>query len=305
MADKFDLIVVGGGPGGYTAAIRAAQLGMKVACVEKRATLGGTCLNIGCIPSKALLQSSEKFELAKHHLGDHGIEVKSVGLDLAKMLARKDKVVEGTTKGIEFLFRKNKVTWIKGAGKLTGPTEVAVTGDGAAQQLTAPHIVIATGSEVTPLPGVAIDEKSVVSSTGALLLDKVPEHFVVVGGGYIGLEMGSVWRRLGAKVTVVEFLDRITPTMDQEVGRQLQKTLAKQGMEFKLSTKVTSAKQAKKGVTLTLEPAAGGSSETLDCDIVLAAIGRRPYTAGLGLEDLQVVMERGRIKVDGHFRSSV
>ena len=305
MADKFDLIVIGGGPGGYIAAIRAAQLGMNVACVEKRATLGGTCLNIGCIPSKALLQSSEKFELAKDHLGDHGIEIKSVGLDLAKMLGRKDKIVEGVTKGVEFLFRKNKVTWIKGAGTLTGPTEVKVTGNGADQQLTAPHIIIATGSEVMPLPGVEIDEKTIVSSTGGLTLDKVPGHLVVVGGGYIGLEMGSVWRRLGSKVTVVEFLDRITPTMDQEVGKALQRTLAKQGMVFKLSTKVTGAAKTKKGVSLSLEPAAGGAAETLDCDIVLAAIGRRPYTAGLGLEALQVAMERGRIKVDGHFRSSV
>jgi dihydrolipoamide dehydrogenase len=309
MADsRFDLVVIGGGPGGYIAAIRAAQLGMSVACVEKRERLGGTCLNIGCIPSKALLQSSEKFEEAQHSFAAHGVKLKSVELDLATMMARKDKVVDDLTKGVGFLFKKNKVTHIQGEGRITGPTQVTVAsaGNGGAQTLEAKAILIATGSESTPLPGVEVDEKSVVSSTGALSLDKVPEHFVVVGGGYIGLEMGSVWRRLGAAVTVVEFLDRITPGLDSEIGRQLQRALTKQGFAFKLSTKVTKAQKTNKGVTLTLEPAAGGPSETLKCDVVLVAIGRRPYADKLGAKEVGVAFDdKGRIKTDVHFRSSV
>jgi len=307
MADsRFDLVVIGGGPGGYVAAIRAAQLGMSVACVEKRERLGGTCLNIGCIPSKALLQSSEKFEEAKHTLAAHGVKLKSVDLDLATMMARKDKVVDDLTKGVGFLFRKNKVTHLQGEGRLIGPTQLTVNGAGAAQTVEAKTILIATGSESLGLPGVEIDEKAIVTSTGALALDKVPEHFVVVGGGYIGLEMGSVWRRLGSEVTVVEFLDRITPGMDAEIGRQLQRALAKQGFQFKLSTKVTKAQKTNKGITLTVEPAAGGAAESLKCDVVLVAIGRRPYADKLGAQEIGVAFDdKGRIKTDAHFRTSV
>ncbi|MBI3514654.1 MAG: dihydrolipoyl dehydrogenase [Proteobacteria bacterium] len=303
---SYDLVVIGGGPGGYVAAIRAAQLGMTVACVEKRDRLGGTCLNIGCIPSKALLQSSEKYEEAKHALAAHGVKLKGVELDLPTMMARKDKVVDDLTKGIGFLFKKNKVTHVQGEGRITSPTQVTVNGAGAAQTLDAKLILIATGSESTPLPGVETDEKTIVTSTGALALDKVPEHLVVVGGGYIGLEMASVWRRLGAEVTVVEFLDRITPGLDGEIGRQLQRTLTKQGFQFKLSTKVTKAQKTNKGVTLTLEPAAGGAAESLKCDIVLVAIGRRPYADKLGAKEAGVAFDdKGRITTDAHFRTSV
>jgi dihydrolipoamide dehydrogenase len=279
---------------------------MKVAVVEKMKTLGGTCLNIGCIPSKALLYASEMFDEAGHGLAALGAIVSPPKLDLAAMMKHKDVTVAANVNGVAYLFKKNKIDWVSGEGRIAAPGRVVVkAADGNEATHETKAIVIATGSDFARLPGVEIDEKTIVSSTGGLTLDKVPGHLVVVGGGYIGLEMGSVWRRLGSKVTVVEFLDRITPTMDQEVGKALQRTLAKQGMEFKLSTKVTGAAKSKKGVTLTLEPAAGGAAETLDCDIVLAAIGRRPYTAGLGLEALQVAMERGRIKVDGHFRSSV
>jgi dihydrolipoamide dehydrogenase len=307
MADsRYDLVVIGGGPGGYIAAIRAAQLGMSVACVEKRDRLGGTCLNIGCIPSKALLQSSEKFEEAKHSLAAHGVKLKSVDLDLPTMMARKDKVVDDLTKGVGFLFKKNKVTHLQGEGRLTGPNQLTVNGAGAAQTVEAKTILIATGSDSLSLPGVEIDEKAIVTSTGALALDKVPEHFVVVGGGYIGLEMGSVWRRLGAEVTVVEFLDRITPGMDAEIGRQLQRALGKQGFQFKLSTKVTKAQKTNKGITLTVEPAAGGAAETLKCDVVLVAIGRRPYADKLGAQEVGVAFDdKGRIKTDARFRTSV
>ncbi len=306
MADTdFDLIVIGAGPGGYVAAIRAAQLGMKVACVDKRATLGGTCLNVGCIPSKALLQSSEKFVEATSHLAEHGVTVGKVGLDLKKMLGRKDEVVDGLTKGIAFLFKKNKVEQIQGAARIVAPGTVEVSGT-KKRKLTAKNILIATGSESTPLPGVDVDEKKIVSSTGALDLTKVPKHLVVIGGGYIGLELGSVWARLGAKVTVVEFLDRIVPAMDDDVADELFKTLKKQGLEFRLSTKVTAAKNTKVGVSLTVEPATGGESETLACDVVLVSIGRRPFTDGLGLEELGVAMDnRGFIQVDESFKTSV
>lgn len=307
MADQFDVVVIGGGPGGYVAAIRAAQLGLKAACVDKRGTFGGTCLNVGCIPSKAMLQSSERYEEASHHFAEHGIVIEKVGLDLAKMLARKEKVVDATVKGIDFLFKKNKVTPIHGAATVTGANQVTVTlKDGSTQILEAKNIILATGSDVVGLPGVEIDEKVVVSSTGALSLDAVPEHFVVIGGGYIGLEMGSVWRRLGAKVTVVEFLDRITPTMDAEVGKQLQRALTKQGMEFKLGTKVTGVARTNAGVSLTVEPAAGGAADTIDCSVVLVAIGRRPFTDGLGLDAVGVERDpKGRVKTNGHFRSNV
>jgi dihydrolipoamide dehydrogenase len=308
MADtQFDLVVIGGGPGGYVCAIRAAQLGLKTACVEKRGALGGTCLNVGCIPSKALLQSSHLYEEATHGFAAHGIKVDGAAVDLPTMMSRKSKVVTDLTKGVEFLFNKNKVAYIKGAARLLGGNKISVAANGAAgQTIEAKNIVIATGSEVMPLPGVEIDEQQIVTSTGALALSKVPGHMVVVGGGYIGLEMGSVWRRLGAKVTVVEFLDRIVPGMDGEIAKQFQRILTKQGMTFRLGTKVTAAKKAKAGVTLTLEPAAGGKAETLDADVVLVAIGRRPYTNGLGLETAGVAIDnKGRITTDGHFRTNV
>ncbi|CAO3401513.1 dihydrolipoyl dehydrogenase [Azospirillum sp. 11R-A] len=304
MAEStFDVVVIGGGPGGYVCAIRAAQLGFKVACVEKRGTLGGTCLNVGCIPSKALLAASEKFEEAAHGLAKFGIKVGGVELDLPGMQAHKDKVVKDNVTGIEFLFKKNKIAWLKGAGKITAANTVEVEGVGAITASKA--IVIATGSDVTPLPGIAIDEKRVVSSTGALSLPEVPKHLVVIGGGVIGLELGSVWGRLGAKVTVVEYLDRVLPTMDNELSKQAQRIFAKQGMDFKLSTKVTGASVTGTGVTLTVEPAAGGAAQTIEADTVLVAIGRRPYTEGLGLETVGVELERGRVKIDGHFQTSV
>ncbi|HEX6837503.1 MAG TPA: dihydrolipoyl dehydrogenase, partial [Polyangia bacterium] len=308
MADSYDLIIIGGGPGGYVAAIRAAQLGLKTACVEKRGSLGGTCLNIGCIPSKALLQSSEKYEEAKHALAVHGVKVSGVDLDLPTLMARKDKVVGENTRGVEFLFRKYKVDYIKGAARVTAPGRIAVTpvNGGEARELTAKAIIIATGSDIVPLPGVEIDEKTVVSSTGALALPTVPKSLVVVGAGYIGLEMGSVWRRLGSAVTVVEFLDRITPGMDGELSRSLQRALTKQGFNFRLGTKVVAAKRGANGVTLTLEPAQGGAKEELTADVVLVAIGRRPYTEGLGLEAIGVVVDnKGRVKVDENFATNV
>jgi dihydrolipoamide dehydrogenase len=299
---EFDLVVIGGGPGGYVASIRAAQLGMKVACVEMRGSLGGTCLNVGCIPSKALLESSHHYEEAKHNFAEHGIKAK-VELDLKTMLARKDKVVLDLTKGIEGLFKKNKVTYVKGRGSIKSVGEVLVDGKDV---LKAKKILIATGSDVMPLPGVAVDEKKIVSSTGALELSEVPNHLVVVGGGVIGLELGSVWRRLGAKVTVVEFLDRVGGPLDAEVAKQFQRTLEKQGIEFKLGTKVTAADAKGKGVNLTVEPAKGGDKETISADVVLVSIGRRPYTQGLGLEAVGVKLdERGRIAVDGHFETNV
>jgi dihydrolipoamide dehydrogenase len=302
MSDSFDVIVIGSGPGGYVCAIRAAQLGLKTACVEKRETLGGTCLNIGCIPSKALLQSSEEFEKAHHALKNHGIVLDSVKLDLAKMMASKQEVVAANTKGVEFLFRKNKVTWLKGTGKITAPGTVDV--DGTAY--SAKHIVIATGSESVPLPGVTVDEKRIVTSTGALELDAVPGHLVIVGGGVIGLELGSVWQRLGAKVTVVEFLDHIAAGMDSEVATAFQRILQKQGFTFKLGAKVTGATSSDSGVTLSVEPVKGGDAETLQADIVLVSIGRRPFTEGLGLEAAGVVLdERKRVKVDAHYRTNM
>jgi dihydrolipoamide dehydrogenase len=302
MAEPFDVIVIGSGPGGYVCALRAAQLGMKVACVEKRATLGGTCLNVGCIPSKALLQSSEEFDHTRHALAEHGVLVDGVKLDLARMQARKLEVVKANTNGVEYLFRKNKVTWLKGTGRIVAPGKVDVDDT----EYETKHIVIASGSESMPLPGVDVDEQRIVTSTGGLELDKVPEHLVVIGGGYIGLELGSVWRRLGAQVTVVEFLDRIVPTMDGEVARAFQRILAKQGMKFRLGTKVTAARIGNDRVTLTLEPAKGGASEELAADVVLLSIGRRPFTQGLGLDAVGVTLdERGRVKTDAHFATNV
>ncbi|WP_297368556.1 dihydrolipoyl dehydrogenase [Acidocella sp.] len=302
MAENFDVIVIGAGPGGYVAAIRAAQLGFKVAVAEKRATLGGTCLNVGCIPSKALLQSSENYHEALHGFADHGITLGSVSLDIARMQARKAEVVGANTKGIEFLFKKNKVTWLKGEAKFTGPNAVEVAGQG----YTAKHIIIATGSDSVPLKGIEVDEKKIVTSTGALELDKVPGRLVVIGAGVIGLELGSVWRRLGAEVTVVEFLDRITPGMDNELSKSFQQILTKQGFTFKLGTKVTSARVEGDEVALTLEPAKGGEAEALKADVVLLAIGRYAYTKGLNLEAAGVATdERGRVVVDKHYATNV
>lgn len=302
MSEAFDVIVIGAGPGGYVCAIRAAQLGLRVACVEKRETLGGTCLNVGCIPSKALLQLSEAFEQARHDLADHGVIADGVRLDLARMQARKAEVVDANTKGIAFLFRKHKVTWLKGTGRIAAPGQVEVGGT----VHTTRHIVIATGSESTPLPGVPVDERRIVTSTGALELDRVPDHLVVIGAGVIGLELGSVWRRLGAKVTVVEFLDRIVPGLDTEVARHFQRLLAKQGIGFRLGAKVTGAVAGTDGVTLTVEPVKGGAPETIGADIVLLAIGRRPHLDGLGLEAAGVALdERGRVRTDAHYATNV
>ena len=308
MSDAYDLVIIGGGPAGYVAAIRAAQLGLKTACVEGRGTLGGTCLNVGCIPSKALLQSSHHYEMAGHEFEHHGIDVSGLKLNLKTMIGRKEKVVEDLTKGIEFLLKKNKVDYIKGWGKIEGPGTVSVKpdGKGKAQMLATANILIATGSEVTPLPGVTIDEKQIVSSTGALSLGKVPKTMAVIGAGVIGLELGSVWRRLGADVTVVEFLDVILPGMDGEVQKNAQRILKKQGLNFKMKTKVTGAKAAKGGVTLTMEPRDGGDAETLKVDVVLVAIGRRPFTEGLGLKEAGVeVTDRGFVPVDEDFQTNV
>ncbi|WP_376093474.1 dihydrolipoyl dehydrogenase [Roseomonas sp. CCTCC AB2023176] len=301
-SNSFDVIVIGSGPGGYVCAIRAAQLGMRVACVERRETLGGTCLNIGCIPSKALLQSSENFEELGHKFADMGIVVEGVRLDLARMHARKGEVVAANVKGVEFLFRKNKVTWLKGHGRITAPGKVEVAGT----TYDAKNIVIATGSDSIPLRGVEVDEKQVVTSTGALELEKVPEHLVVIGGGVIGLELGSVWKRLGAKVTVVEFLDRILPGMDAEVAKTFERVLTKQGFAFKLGHKVTGATKAADGVTLTVEPAKGGDAFEVKADAVLVAIGRRPYTEGLGLPEIGVALtEKGQVVTDDHWATNV
>ena len=301
MSDSYDVIVLGAGPGGYVCALRAAQLGLKVACVEKRATLGGTCLNVGCIPSKALLQSSENFHEVSHGFVDHGIDVAGVKIDIARMQKRKGEVVSANVKGIEFLFKKNKIDWLKGAGRIVGPGQVGV-GD---QTYAAKSIVIATGSEVSPLPGIDVDNEKILDSTGALELDHVPQSLVVIGGGYIGLELGSVWSRLGAKVTVVEYLDRLVPGMDLEIGKTFERVLGKQGFTFKLGTKVTAAKLEGDGVTLTLEPAKGGAAETLVADIVLVSVGRRPFTGEIGLEAAGVALdERGFIKADEHFQTT-
>ena len=301
-AEKYDVIVIGGGPGGYVAAIRAAQLGLRTACVEMRATLGGTCLNIGCIPSKALLQSSENFHEVQGSFKDHGINVTGVTLDLARMQARKSEVVSANVKGVEFLFKKNKIAWLKGEARIESPGHVSVAG----KTYVTKNIVIATGSESTPLPGVTVDEKRIVTSTGALELDTVPKHLVVIGGGYIGLELGSVWHRLGAEVTVVEYLDKLVPGMDGEIGKAFERVLSKQGLKFRLNTKITAAAAGQDGVELTLEPASGGAAETLHADVVLVSVGRRPYTANLGLTEAGVLLdERGFIKIDAHYRTNV
>jgi dihydrolipoamide dehydrogenase len=302
----FDLIVIGSGPGGYVCAIRAAQLGMNVAVVEKDKTFGGTCLNIGCIPSKALLHASELYEEAAHTFPKMGIVLGQPKVDLAAMMAFKDQGVEGNVKGVAFLFKKNKIESVHGVGRIVAPGQVEVKGAEGTRTLETKAIVIATGSDVAPLAGVAIDEKRIVSSTGALVLGEVPERLLVIGAGVIGLELGSVWRRLGSQVTVVEFLDRILPGTDLEVGKQMQRLLQRQGMAFKLSSKVTGVDGAGNKLNATVEPVAGGASETIETDVVLVAIGRVPYTAGLGLEAVGVKTDaRGRIVVNHNFETSV
>jgi len=304
---SYDLVVIGSGPAGYVCAIRAAQLGLKTAVVEKRKTFGGTCLNVGCIPSKALLHASEMFEEAGHGLAALGVKVGAPELDLPKMMGHKTDTVSANVNGVAFLFKKNKIDSHIGAGRITAPGKVEVTAeDGAKTTLETKAIVIATGSDAMPLKGVDIDEKRIVSSTGALELDKVPGRLVVIGAGVIGLELGSVWRRLGAEVEVIEFLDRILPGMDDEVAKQAQRLFQKQGVKFRLGAKVTGAKANAKGVTLTVEPAAGGEAEQVQADVVLVAIGRRPYIEGLGLQEVGVAVdERGRVTIDDHYRTNV
>ncbi|MBI1210182.1 MAG: dihydrolipoyl dehydrogenase [Alphaproteobacteria bacterium] len=306
MTDSYDAVVIGGGPGGYNAAIRLGQLGKKTLCVDKRGTLGGTCLNIGCIPSKALLHASELFEEATHNFVNLGIKLKGINLDLPGMMAHKDKTVDQLTKGVEYLLRKNKVDYVVGAGVIGTNNRVDLRlNGGGLRQVETKNIVIATGSEPTPLPGVSIDEKTVVSSTGALSLPKVPGRLVVVGAGYIGLEMGSVWRRLGANVTVVEFLDRITPGLDGEIAKQFQRLLTKQGILFKLGARVAGIDRKAGVLQVIVEPAQGGAREVIEADVVLSAIGRRPYTEGLGLERVGIKPDnKGRIPIDKHYRTS-
>jgi dihydrolipoamide dehydrogenase len=304
---SYDLVVIGTGPGGYVCAIRAAQLGLKTAVVEKRKAHGGTCLNVGCIPSKALLHASEEFESARTHFADLGIDVGTPTFDLKKMMAFKQEGIEGNTKGVEFLLKKNKVDTFHGTGRIVAPGRIEVAAeDGSKQTVETKNIVIATGSDVTRLPGITIDEKIVVSSTGALELEAVPKRLVVIGAGVIGLELGSVWRRLGSEVIVVEYLDRILPGMDTEVAKQFQRILGKQGMQFRLGSKVTKVETSRNGATLTVEPAAGGNAETLQADVVLVAIGRVPYTDGLGLEEVGVAKDpKGRVLTDNHFATNV
>jgi dihydrolipoamide dehydrogenase len=302
----YDLIVIGTGPGGYVCAIRAAQLGLKVAVVEKRKTFGGTCLNIGCIPSKALLYASEMFAEAGHGFAPLGIKVEPPVLDLPTMMKHKDDTVAANVNGVAFLFKKNKIEPFFGAGKIIAPGKVEVTADdGKVIALETKAIAIATGSDVAKLPGVTIDEETIVSSTGALLLNKPPARLLVVGAGVIGLELGSVWSRLGSKVTVVEFLDRILPGIDNEVASQFQRMLVKQGFTFQLGHKVTGVVKTDSGLAATVEPVKGGEATTIEADIVLVAIGRRPYTEGLGLEAAGVAMERGMVVIDDHFRTNV
>jgi dihydrolipoamide dehydrogenase len=306
MADSFDAVVIGGGPGGYNAAIRLGQLGLSVACVDKRGTFGGTCLNIGCIPSKALLHTSELFEDASKDFPKLGIKAE-VALDLKSMMAHKDKVVGELTRGVEFLFKKNKVEPVIGEARLVSSGKVEVKGkNGAVRSIEARNVVLATGSDVSPLAGVAIDEARIVSSTGALALSAVPKRLLVVGAGYIGLELGSVWRRLGSEVTVVEFLDRIAPGLDGEVAKQFHRLLQRQGMKFQLSTKVTGVEKKGDALKVTVEPASGGAAQIIETDILLLSIGRRPFTDGLGLEKVGVALDgRGRIVTDDHFRTNI
>ena len=306
---EYDVVVIGAGPGGYVCAIKAAQLGLKVAMVEKRDTYGGTCVNVGCIPSKALLHATEMLLEAQHSFGKLGIDIGKPKVDLKAMMAHRIDVVDQNTKGLVFLMKKNKIDTFHGTGRIAGAGKVVVSGeDGKEQEIGAKNIVIATGSDVAGIPGVevAFDEKVIVTSTGALEFDKVPGHLVVVGGGVIGLELGSVWARLGSKVTVVEYLDTILGGMDGEIAKQFQRLLGKQGMEFRLGAKVTAVDKGKKGATVTFEPAKGGDAETIEADAVLVATGRRPFTDGLGLDEAGVERdERGRVKTDSHLRTSV
>ncbi|XP_047315101.1 dihydrolipoyl dehydrogenase, mitochondrial [Impatiens glandulifera] len=306
-SDENDVVVIGGGPGGYVAAIKAAQLGLKTTCIEKRGTLGGTCLNVGCIPSKALLHSSHMYHEATHSFANHGVKFASVEVDLPAMMAQKDKAVAGLTKGIEGLLKKNKVTYVKGYGKFISPSEISVeTTDGETTIVKGKHIIIATGSDVKPLPGITIDEKKVISSTGALVLPEIPKKLIVVGAGYIGLEMGSVWNRLGSEVTVVEFAGEIVPSMDGEVRKQFQRSLEKQKMKFMLKTKVVSIDTSGNGVKLTLEPSSGGEQTTLEADVVLISAGRTPFTSGLGLDKIGVETDKiGRIPVNERFATNI
>jgi dihydrolipoamide dehydrogenase len=307
VAVQFDLVVIGAGPGGYVAAIRAAQLGMKVACVEKGRTLGGTCLNVGCIPSKAMLDSSELYHLAKERFGKHGIKFDAIKLDLAAMLARKAEVVKGLTDGVRFLFKKNKVETVFGTARVSSPTSVQVAlSEGGTLDLQTRQILLATGSEPVNLPFLPGNGQTVVDSTGALAFDKVPDHLVVVGAGYIGLELGSVWRRLGSKVTVIEFLPRIVPTADNEMGELLKKSLTRQGLEFHLETKVTGA-SLEKGRAIVHAEKKDGKKLDFDCERVLVAVGRRAYTQGLGLAEVGVAVDAktGKVTVDAHFRTNV
>ncbi|MDR3525707.1 MAG: dihydrolipoyl dehydrogenase [Rhizomicrobium sp.] len=306
MAEQFDAVVIGGGPGGYNAAIRLGQLGLKAACIDKRGRFGGTCLNIGCIPSKALLFASERFEEADKEFAKIGIKA-AISLDLPAMMKQKEKVVGELTKGVEFLFKKNKVDAIIGEAKIVAPGKVEVRGlDGASRILETKHIIIATGSEVMPLPGVTPDEERIVTSTGILSLKAVPKRLLVVGAGVIGLELGSVWRRLGSEITVVEFLDRITPGLDNEISKQFQRILTKQGMSFQLATKVVGVDVKGDVLKVTVEPAAGGAQQVIETDVMLVAIGRRPYTAGLGLAEAGVALDaKGRVITDGHYKTNV
>lgn len=302
----YDLVVIGTGPGGYVCAVRAAQLGMKVAVVEKNATLGGTCLNVGCMPSKALLHASEMFEEAGHSFAKVGVSVSSPKLDLPAMMNFKQQGIDGNVKGVEFLMKKNKIDVLKGTGKILGTGKVEVSADGKSQVIETKNIVIATGSDIARLKGIEIDEKRIVSSTGALSLDKVPGRLLVIGAGVIGLELGSVWRRLGSEVMVVEFLDRILPGMDGEIAKQFQRILEKQGFAFKLGSKVTGVEANSKALLAKIEPAAGGAAETIEADVVLVCIGRTPYTDGLGLKEAGVALDaRGRVQIDPHFATSL
>jgi len=304
---NYDLVIIGGGPGGYNCAIRAGQLGLKTAIIEKRGKLGGTCLNVGCIPSKALLHASDLYEAARKTFPSLGLNLGGVSLDMAQFMKQKDDAVDGLTKGVEFLMKKNKVDYVKGAGRIAGVGRVDVVGlDGNTQTLETRNIVIATGSEPAGLPGVEIDEERIVSSTGALALAKAPEKLIVVGAGYIGLELGSVWRRLGSLVTVVEFLDRITPTMDGEISSAFLRALKKQGMAFELGHKVVSIEKTREGgVEVAIEPAGGGERRTLEADIVLVSIGRKPFTTGLGLETAGVRFDQRGFVATDHFRTNV
>ena len=304
--DTFDLVIIGGGPGGYVCAIRAAQLGLKTACVESRGALGGTCLNVGCIPSKSLLNLSENFLKAKKDFNQQGIEIEGIKLNIEKMMSNKNKSVQVLTKGVEFLFKKNKVTYLKGKGVLFSKSDITVYEENKKTNYKTKNIVIATGSEVTSLPGIEIDEKNIISSTGALSLKKVPEKLAVIGGGYIGLEMGSVWSRLGSEVTVIEYLDFITPGMDKEISNEFKKILIKQGIKFKMGSKVNSVKKNGSKVIINYTDVKNSKNESLEVDKVLVSVGRKPYTEGLNLEKVGVKKDdKGRIEVNEKLQTSI